>query len=140
MSTRKSKDMHLVPYCGIHNPPKNRRPGTLNECLKAKQVRYYGLQAQTTKINDYIRMQKMLANETAKKKRKKANEDKKKANKDVIMANNSVIKAQNSEIDAQNAEQQVKNIENVTKKRGRPKKNPDSTKKPEGRPRGRPKK
>ena len=48
-----SKDMHLVPYCGMRNLPKNRRAGTLDECLKAGQVRYYGVQAQTTKINDY---------------------------------------------------------------------------------------
>ena len=142
MSKRKSKDMHLVPYCGMRNPPKNRRAGTLDECLKAGQVRYYGVQAQTTKINDYIKKQKMLANENAKKKRKKANEDTKKANNDVIKANKSVIKANNSEIEAQIAEQQVQNIQNAAKKLGRPKKNTTTTtaKKPGGRPRGRPKK
>ena len=56
----------------MRNPPKNRRPGTLDECLKAGQVRYYGVQAQTTQINDYIKKQKKLANEKAKIKRKKA--------------------------------------------------------------------
>ena len=132
-----SKDMHLVPYCGMRNLPKNRRAGTLDECLKAGQVRYYGVQAQTTKINDYIKKQKMLANENAKKKRKKANEDTKKANNDVIKANNSIIKANNSEIEAQNAEQQVQNIQNASKKRGRPKKTTTTT---TAKKRGRPKK
>ena len=59
MSKKISKDMHLVPYCGMRsNPPKNRRPGTLDECLKAGQVRYYGVQAQATKSNQFLEEKK----------------------------------------------------------------------------------
>ena len=62
MSKKISKDMHLVPYCGMRsNPPKNRRPGTLDECLKAGQVRYYGVQAQATKSNQFLEEEKKVS-------------------------------------------------------------------------------
>ena len=62
MSKKISKDMHLVPYCGMRsNPPKNRRPGTLDECLKAGQVRYYGIMSQENKINEYIEDKKKVS-------------------------------------------------------------------------------
>ena len=74
--------MHLVPYCGMRsNPSRNRRPGTLDESLNAGQVRYYGVQAQATKINDYLEEKKKLAREKAKIKRQNANDKKKRSHK-----------------------------------------------------------
>ena len=32
------------PYCGTGDPPKGYRRGTVEECIKMKQVRYYGLE------------------------------------------------------------------------------------------------
>jgi hypothetical protein len=32
-------------YCGIAKIPKGKKRGTANQCLKAKQVRYYGVEA-----------------------------------------------------------------------------------------------
>ena len=62
MSKKISKDMHLVPYCGMRsNPPKNRRPGTFDECLKLGQVRYYGMQEQPFKINAYLKEKKKIS-------------------------------------------------------------------------------
>ena len=49
------------PYCGVHKVPKNRTLGTLNECLKAGQVRYYGREAYLGQINDYIELKKQEA-------------------------------------------------------------------------------
>ena len=112
----KKRDMHLVPYCGMRNPPKNRRPGTLDECLKAGQVRYYGVQTQTTQINDYIKKQKKLANEKANIKRKKAIKSTNEANKLINKTNVAVRKANKDQIEAKKAV-------NEAKKRGRPKKN-----------------
>ena len=104
----KKRDMHLVPYCGMRNPPKNRRPGTLDECLKAGQVRYYGVQAQTTKINDYIKNQKKLANEKAKIKRQQATKSATDAKKKIKEANVAVRKAKKDQLEAKKADNEAK--------------------------------
>jgi len=33
-----------VPYCGVNDPPKKHRRGTVQECLEKGQIRYYGIQ------------------------------------------------------------------------------------------------
>ncbi len=42
------------PYCGIKKIPKNRRRGTMNECLQKSQVRYYGIQKVDSKLVNKI--------------------------------------------------------------------------------------
>jgi hypothetical protein len=37
-------------YCGINKVPKGKRLGTAKECMKAKQIRYYGLSKVDKKI------------------------------------------------------------------------------------------
>ena len=85
-------------YCGIRNPPKNKRPGTLDECLKSGQVRYYGMQEQPVKINDYLKEKKKLANEKAKIRRQNANEKKIDATIKIKQANDAVKKANKAEL------------------------------------------
>ena len=33
-----------TPYCGVNEPPKKHRRGTVQECLEKGQIRYYGIQ------------------------------------------------------------------------------------------------
>ena len=57
----KKRDMTLIPYCGIRKPPGNRIRGTSDECLKAGQIRYYGIMSQENKINEYIKKKKTVS-------------------------------------------------------------------------------
>ena len=96
------------PYCGIRKPPKNRRAGTLDECLKSGQVRLYGRLEKEPQINAYLKEKQNLANEIAKLKRKKANDDKKQANKAIKEANQAIQKAEISNEKAKTAEKEAK--------------------------------
>ena len=118
------------PYCGIRNPPKNRIRGTSDECLKAGQVRYYGIMSQENKINEYIEDKKKLAREKAKIRRQNANEKKKDAVIKIKQANDAVKQANKAEQEAKTAEKEAKKL--AAKK--------TVAKKPKGRPRGRSKK
>ena len=104
------------PYCGVHKVPKNRNLGTLNECLKAGQVRYYGREAYLGQINDYIELKK----QEAKKKRAEANKTKRAAKAAVKKAKTAVNKANNAIIKANEKEKQAKKTENQVKKQLKP--------------------
>ena len=125
---RLSKNI-LVPYCGIRNPPKNRIRGTLDQCLKAGQVRYYWRMAVENSINQFLDEKKKLAREKAKIKRQNANNLKKDAVIKINQAKVSVKQANKAEQEAKTAEKEAK------KPRGRPKKNvaQNAAKKPRGR-------
>ena len=122
----KKRDMTLIPYCGIRKPPGNRIRGTSDECLKAGQVRYYGIMSQENKINEYIEEKKKLAKENAKIRRQNANEKKKDAVIKIKQANDAVKKANKAEQEAKTAEKEAKKPaakKTVAKKpKGRPKK------------------
>ena len=100
------------PYCGVHKVPKNRTLGTLNECLKAGQVRYYGREAYLGQINDYIELKK----QEAKKKRAEANKTKRAAKVAVNKVKTAVNKANNALIKANEKEKQAKTAEKKAKK------------------------
>ena len=116
----KKRDMSLVPYCGIRNPPKNRVRGTSQQCINSDQARYYGIIAVEDSINKFLADKKKLANEKAKIKRQNANDKKKDAVIKIKQANQAVKQSDKAEQEAKTAEQKAK--------------------KPGGRPRGRPKK
>ena len=103
------KNMLSVPYCGTRNPPPNKRVyGTLDQCLDAGQVRYYGVMAQTDRINKYNAEKKKLAKEKAKIKRQNANDKKKEAINKIKQADDAVKKANKAEQQAKTAEKEAK--------------------------------
>ena len=76
----KKRDMTLVPYCGIHNPPKNRVRGTSQQCINSGQARYYGIMSVENEINRILSEKKKLAHEKAKIKRQEAKKSTTEAN------------------------------------------------------------
>ena len=82
----KKRDMTLVPYCGIRNPPKNRIRGTSEQCINAGQARYYGIMSVENEINRILAEKRKLANEKAKIKRQEAKKSTTEAN-DLIKKN-----------------------------------------------------
>ena len=93
-------------YCGVGRIPKGKRRGTIEECIKANQIRYYGLQPidiklltkkkqldltdETLKLRTLYEKRKILKNEYAKVKILLENPK----------ATNSQIKTLNAKVDA----------------------------------------
>ena len=89
----KKRDMTLVPYCGIRNPPKNRVRGTSQQCINSGQARYYGIMSVENEINRILAEKKKLANEKAKIKRQEAKKSTTEAN-NLIKKTNVAVKKQ----------------------------------------------
>ena len=96
----KKRDMTLVPYCGIRNPPKNRVRGTSQQCINSDQARYYGIIAVEDSINKFLADKKKLANEKAKTKRQEAKKSTTEANNLIKKTNVAVRKAKTAEKEA----------------------------------------
>ena len=102
------KNMVLVPYCGIRNPPKNRVRGTSEQCIKSGQARYYGIMSVENEINRILAEKRKLANEKAKIKRQEAKKKVDDANKKIKQANVAVKEANKAKQESKKAEQEAK--------------------------------
>ena len=104
----KKRDMSLVPYCGIRNPPKNRVRGTSEQCIKSGQARYYGIMSVEDSINQILAEKRKLANEKAKIKRQEAKKSTTEANNLIKKTNVAVRKAKKDQLEAKKAVNEAK--------------------------------
>lgn len=108
--------MSTKPYCGMRKPPKGRTRGTAQECLKNRQVRYYGVNQIEKDIIDKF-------NQAKKEARKAASEANKAAKKVDTAVKKVDTAAKKVDTAAKKVATAAKKVDTGAKKaRGRPKK------------------